>query len=161
VRSQFPHVSFYLDGNKAPDQVLREMVEFIELEDALHDTRVITPVLSLPSLEYEITRVGKYRGKSVLNLLAPGCVCETREAPVWVDLQELMTTAREVILNTDPGLYEHTVCDLRTDLTSLGPGGKASQLGKMIHVDSEEPVELVVRYVFYFPNPPDCLPTQD
>jgi hypothetical protein len=34
------------------------MVEFIELEDALHDTRVITPVLSLPSLEYEITRVG-------------------------------------------------------------------------------------------------------
>lgn len=144
VRSVYPHTSFYLNANRSPQELVFDCVNFIELEDLLHDTRVITHPLQLPSLEYEITQVEKYRRASVVKLEAPGLVCETREQPVWVDLFELTKKARQFVLNSDPKLYEHTVCDLRKYLTELGPGGKAAPLGKMIHVDSEEPSELVV-----------------
>jgi hypothetical protein len=124
--------------------LLADARAFCELEDALHDTRVITDVASLPCLEYEIAELGKYRRVSVARLDAPGMVGDAREAPVWVDLASLERVARAFTLNVDPAFFEHAGTDERLDLSAIGPGGNASALGKMVHVDSEEPVDLQI-----------------
>jgi len=144
VRAVFPHVSLSLDATRAPAAVLADACAFCELEDALHDTRVITDVASLPCLEYEIAELGKYRRVSVARLDAPGMVGDAREAPVWVDLASLERVARAFTLNVDPAFFEHAGVDERLDLSAIGPGGNASALGKMVHVDSEEPVDLQI-----------------
>jgi len=144
VRAVFPHVSLSLDATRAPAAVLADARAFCELEDALHDTRVITDVASLPCLEYEIAELGKYRRVSVARLDAPGMVGDAREAPVWVDLASLERVARAFTLNVDPAFFEHAGTDERLDLSAIGPGGNASALGKMVHVDSEEPVDLQI-----------------
>ena len=145
VRAVFPHVSLSLDATRAPAAVLAEMCAFCELEDALHDTRVITDVASLPCLEYEIAELGKYRRASVARLDAPGMVGDAREAPVWVDLASLERVARAFTLNVDPSFFEHAGVDERLDLSAIGPGGNVSGAsGKMVHVDSVEPVDLQI-----------------
>ena len=144
TRAVFPHVAHRLDANRAPAAVLAEAVAFVELEDALFEKRVITDVAKLPGLEYEIAELGKYRRKSVARLDAPGMVGDTREAPQWVDLLSLAGAAREFQINVAPAHFPHSVSDERLDLTALGPGGKANYLGKMLHVDSPEPVDLQI-----------------
>jgi hypothetical protein len=144
TRAVFPHVAHRLDANRAPAAVLAEAVAFVELEDALFEKRVITDVAKLPGLEYEIAELGKYRRKSVARLDAPGMVGDTREAPQWVDLLSLAAAAFEFQINVAPAHFPHSVSDERLDLAALGPGGKANYLGKMLHVDSPEPVDLQI-----------------
>ena len=144
VRAVFPHVSLSLDAARAPAAVLVEAAAFVELEDALFGARVISDVSLLPSLEYEIAELGKYRRASVARLDAPGMVGDAKEAPVWVNLEALARAAHAFLLNVAPAFFEHTVADERLDLARIGPGGKARSLGKMLHMDSPEPVDLQV-----------------
>ena len=140
----YPEVSDYVDGARPPREVLAHMVDFIEIEDRLHDERNITPAMELKSLEYEIRDVCKYRSRCCLLLADPGLVGESRDPPVWVPLEELSRTAKNILANFKPEQFEHARKDERLDLADIGPGGKVTELGKMIHVDSPEPVELLV-----------------
>ena len=144
IRSVYPEVSDYVDGARSPREVLAHMVDFIEIEDRLHDERNITPAMELKSLEYEIRDVCKYRSRCCLLLADPGLVGESRDPPVWVPLEELSRTAKNILANFKPEQFEHARKDERLDLADIGPGGKVTELGKMIHVDSPEPVELLV-----------------
>ena len=122
IRSVYPEVSDYVDGARSPREVLAHMVDFIEIEDRLHDERNITPAMELKSLEYEIRDVCKYRSRCCLLLADPGLVGESRDPPVWVPLEELSRTAKNILANFKPEQFEHARKDVRLDLADIVPG---------------------------------------
>ena len=158
VRSLYPATSEYVDGARPATEVLRDVVAFLELEDALHDEREILPALALKELEYEIRDACKYRRRCCVLLAEPGLVGAGREPPAWVDLAELEKTARCHLANFDPAQFAHAHHDVRLDLADIGPGGKLASLGKMIHVDSPEPTDLLVSLTVAPREPPAPVP---
>ena len=158
VRSLYPATSEYVDGARPATEVLRDVVAFLELEDALHDEREILPALSLKELEYEIRDACKYRRRQCVLLAEPCLVGAGREPPAWVDLAELEKTARCHLANFDPAQFVHANHDVRLDLADIGPGGKLASLGKMIHVDSPEPTDLLVSLTVAPREPPAPVP---
>ena len=138
LRSVYPNVSDYINGARPAEEVWKDVESFITIEDTLFDEMKIVPARSLPALEYEVLDVRKYRTKCCLLLAEPGLVGDSRTAPVWVDLAEISETAKNLLVNFRPDAFTCAAKDERLDMLDLAPGGE------MIHVDSPEPVQLLV-----------------
>ena len=138
LRSVYPDISEYVNGARPAAEVLADIESFITVEDRLFDDMLLVPARTLPSLEYEIVDVRKYRTKCCLRLSEPGFVGHARKGPVWVDLADISETAKDVLANFRPDAFTCSAKDERLDMLDLGPGGE------MVHVDSPEPIELLV-----------------